>query len=87
MNRDDSDLSSLSDEDDYQVDNGNEMDDGDEDVDKGRHSVLYFAFRFSVTNALIYGLPKKPSPPPSLAEEENDEPPPKRRVTTTSSSS
>ncbi|GFR31633.1 hypothetical protein TNCT_704871 [Trichonephila clavata] len=33
MNRDDSDLSSLSDEDDYQSDNGSEMDDDDEDQD------------------------------------------------------
>ncbi|GFS52109.1 piggyBac transposable element-derived protein 3 [Trichonephila inaurata madagascariensis] len=33
MNRDGSDLSSLSDEDDYQGDNGSEMDDDDEDQD------------------------------------------------------
>ncbi|GFY51493.1 hypothetical protein TNIN_426551 [Trichonephila inaurata madagascariensis] len=33
MNRDDSDLSSLSEEDDYQGDNGSEMDDDDEDQD------------------------------------------------------
>ncbi|GFY20882.1 hypothetical protein TNCV_1121161 [Trichonephila clavipes] len=33
MNSDDSDLGSLSDEDDYQGDNGSEIDDGDEDQD------------------------------------------------------
>ncbi|GFY63058.1 hypothetical protein TNIN_185911 [Trichonephila inaurata madagascariensis] len=33
MNRDDYDLSSLSEEDDYQSDNGSEMDDDDEDQD------------------------------------------------------
>ncbi|GFY40889.1 hypothetical protein TNIN_305951 [Trichonephila inaurata madagascariensis] len=36
--------------------------------------LYYFAFRLSITNTLIHGLLKKPSPTPSQAEDENDEP-------------
>ncbi|GFS89909.1 hypothetical protein TNCV_4839931 [Trichonephila clavipes] len=96
MIRDDSDLSSLSNEDGYQGDNGSEMDDNDEDQDDRLYHVEcmtelgepkkdildYFAFRFRIANTLIHGLLKKPSPTPSLTEDENDEPPPKHRVTT-----
>ncbi|GFU74140.1 hypothetical protein TNCV_1642641 [Trichonephila clavipes] len=66
MNRDDSDLSSLSDENDYQGDKGSEMD-NDED-----HDTQYRKYTHS------HGLLKKPSSTPSLAEDKNDEPPPKR---------
>ncbi|GFS62572.1 hypothetical protein TNCV_1263251 [Trichonephila clavipes] len=80
MNCDDSALSSLSDEDDYQGDNGrNTNRDNIAELGELKKDILYyFAFRLSIGNTLIHGLLKKPSHPPSLAEDENDEPLPKR---------
>ncbi|GFY70835.1 hypothetical protein TNIN_493241 [Trichonephila inaurata madagascariensis] len=44
-------------------------------------------FAFSIENARIHGLLKKPSPTPSLAEDEYDEPPSKRSYDLHSTSS
>ncbi|GFS81093.1 transposable element Tc3 transposase [Trichonephila clavipes] len=70
MNCDDSDLSSLSYENDYQGDKRSEMDDDDEHQD-----IQYSKYTH-------IRLTDKPSPTPSLAEDETDEPNQKRRVTT-----
>ncbi|GFX95231.1 hypothetical protein TNCV_848221 [Trichonephila clavipes] len=83
MNRDDSDLSSLADEDDYQGDNGSEMDDDDDQdvtldfstsTQLGIHTDFTIQFhlifrRLSIANTLLHGLLKKPSPTPSLDKE------------------
>ncbi|GFS32138.1 hypothetical protein TNIN_90751 [Trichonephila inaurata madagascariensis] len=75
MNREDSDLSSLSDEDGYQ---GNMYRNNLTELGEPKKDILYcFAFGPSITNTLILGLLKKPSLTPSLAEGENDEPTPK----------
>ncbi|GFV59565.1 hypothetical protein TNCV_4259581 [Trichonephila clavipes] len=66
MNRDDSDLCSLPDEDDYQEINMTELGEPKKDI------LNYFAFRLSIA------LLKKPSLTHSLAEDENEEPPAKR---------
>ncbi|GFS39307.1 hypothetical protein TNIN_379361 [Trichonephila inaurata madagascariensis] len=77
MNRDGSDLSSLSDEDDYQG-NTYRRNNMTELGESKKDFLYYFAFRLSIANTLIHGSLKKLSPTPSLAEDENNEPPPKR---------
>ncbi|GFY77545.1 hypothetical protein TNIN_310311 [Trichonephila inaurata madagascariensis] len=77
MNCDDSDLF----QDDYQGDNGSEMDDDDEDQDVtfdfllqlNKEYIRISSIQLSIANTLIHGLLKKSSPTPSQAEDENVE--------------
>ncbi|GFY53183.1 hypothetical protein TNIN_268281 [Trichonephila inaurata madagascariensis] len=70
MNRDDSDLSSLSNDDDHQGDIGSEIDDDDEDQDTQYSKYTHTRLTEEVISH-------------SFAREDgNDESPPKRRVTT-----